>query len=44
MMTESLTQLGTKVETPDSPDHAVLETVPFTRGDGPPAIVRFTCP
>ncbi|OQM76947.1 preQ(1) synthase [Manganibacter manganicus] len=42
--TSELTQLGAKVETPDSPDRAVLETVPYTHGDGPPAIVRFTCP
>ena len=42
--TDKLTQLGTRVETPESPDRAVLETVPFTRGDGPPAVVRFTCP
>lgn len=42
--TDKLTQLGTRVETPESPERAVLETVPFTRGDGPPAIVRFTCP
>ena len=43
-VTKNLTQLGAHVETPQSPDQAVLETVPFTRGDGPPAIVRFTCP
>ena len=42
--TERLTQLGAKTETPASPEAAVLETVPYTRGDGPPAIVRFTCP
>ena len=42
--TERLTQLGAKTETPASPAAAVLETVPYTRGDGPPAIVRFTCP
>jgi len=42
--TKTLTQLGAHVETPQSPEQAVLETVPFTRGDGPPAIVRFTCP
>ena len=42
--TKTLTQLGAHVETPQSPETAVLETVPFQRGDGPPAIVRFTCP
>ena len=42
--TKNLTQLGAHVETPQSPEAAVLETVPFARGDGPPAIVRFTCP
>ena len=42
--TDSLTQLGARVETPASPEAAVLETVPYSRGDGPPAIVRFTCP
>jgi len=42
--TKTLTQLGGHVETPQSPEQAVLETVPYTRGDGPPAIVRFTCP
>ena len=43
-ITDSLTQLGAKVETPTSPDNAILETVPFSRVEGPPAIVRFTCP
>jgi 7-cyano-7-deazaguanine reductase len=43
-ITDSLTQLGAKVETPASPESAILETVPFARADGPPAIVRFTCP
>jgi 7-cyano-7-deazaguanine reductase len=43
-ITEKLTQLGARVETPESPDQAVLETVPFSQGDSPPAIVRFTCP
>jgi 7-cyano-7-deazaguanine reductase len=43
-ITDSLTQLGAKVETPASPESAVLETVPFACADGPPAIVRFTCP
>jgi 7-cyano-7-deazaguanine reductase len=42
--TASLTQLGAQVEAPDSPEKAVLEIVPFSRGDGPPPIVRFTCP
>ncbi|TKB95506.1 MAG: NADPH-dependent 7-cyano-7-deazaguanine reductase QueF [Mesorhizobium sp.] len=42
--TKNLTQLGTNVEAPRSPEAAVLETVPFSRGDGTPAIVRFTCP
>ena len=42
--TDTLTQLGARVETPSSPETAVLETVPFTRNAGPPAIVRFTCP
>ena len=41
---KNLTQLGKHVETPQSPEQAVLETVPFQRGDGAPAIVRFTCP
>jgi 7-cyano-7-deazaguanine reductase len=43
-VTTDLTQLGARAQTPYSPDHAVLETVPFSRGDGAPAIVRFTCP
>jgi 7-cyano-7-deazaguanine reductase len=42
--TKNLTQLGAQVETPKSPEEAVLEAVPYTSGDGPPAIVRFTCP
>jgi 7-cyano-7-deazaguanine reductase len=41
---KGLTQLGAKTDVPASPEEAVLETVPYTRGDGPPAIVRFTCP
>ncbi|GGA78160.1 NADPH-dependent 7-cyano-7-deazaguanine reductase [Brucella endophytica] len=41
---KGLTQLGAKAEIAGSPEEAVLETVPFTRGDGAPAIVRFTCP
>ncbi|PRD42809.1 NADPH-dependent 7-cyano-7-deazaguanine reductase QueF [Phyllobacterium phragmitis] len=39
-----LTQLGAESRIAASPDEAVLETVPYTRRDGPPAIVRFTCP
>ena len=42
--TASLTQLGHSVETPDRPESAVIETVPFAGGGGPSAIVRFTCP
>jgi 7-cyano-7-deazaguanine reductase len=42
--TDKLTQLGASVGTPNAPESAVLETVPFERGDGPPPIVRFTCP
>jgi len=42
--TQNLTQLGSRTEIPVSPETAVLETVSFSRGDGPPAIVRFTCP
>ncbi|CAM5402174.1 NADPH-dependent 7-cyano-7-deazaguanine reductase [Aquamicrobium terrae] len=42
--TDQLTQLGAHAEIPQSSDRAVLETVPFSRGDGPPAIVRFTAP
>ncbi|TIP96823.1 MAG: NADPH-dependent 7-cyano-7-deazaguanine reductase QueF, partial [Mesorhizobium sp.] len=34
--TKNLTQLGTNVQAPQSPEAAVLETVPFSRGDGPP--------
>jgi len=41
---ESLTQLGRPSAAPASPEAAVLETVPFTRGDGAPAIVRFVAP
>jgi 7-cyano-7-deazaguanine reductase len=41
---QGLTQLGAKSDIAFSPEEAVLETVPFTRRDGPPAIVRFTCP
>jgi 7-cyano-7-deazaguanine reductase len=42
--TVRLTQLGSPAPPPASPDEAVLETVPFERLDGPPTIVRFTCP
>ncbi len=42
--TKSLTMLGGHAEQPTSPDEAILETVPFAKGDGPPAIVRLTCP
>lgn len=37
-----LAQLGNKVEQPPSPDHAVLETIPW-RSSSVPAL-RFTCP
>jgi 7-cyano-7-deazaguanine reductase len=43
-ITDNLTQLGAHVTTPVSPETAVLETVPYERRSGPPAIVRFTCP
>jgi 7-cyano-7-deazaguanine reductase len=39
-----LTQLGRDSRPAASPEEAILETVPYVRGDGPPAIVRFTCP
>jgi 7-cyano-7-deazaguanine reductase len=42
--TTNLTQLGHPVQTPEGPEKAVLEVVPFARFDGPPTIVRFTCP
>ena len=42
--TDHLTQLGRNARAPASPEEAVLETVPFARGEGTPAIVRFTCP
>jgi 7-cyano-7-deazaguanine reductase len=42
--TDELTQLGRKTDAPTSPEEAVLETVPFSRGEGPPTIVRYTCP
>lgn len=44
MPNDTLSQLGRSARPAASPDEAVLETVPYTRGDGPPAIVRFTCP
>ena len=44
IQTDRLTQLGVRVETPASPEAAVLETVPYARGNGPAPIVRFTCP
>jgi 7-cyano-7-deazaguanine reductase len=40
---ENLSQLGTQTETPDSPEAAVLETVPNPHPDMP-YLVRFTCP
>lgn len=42
--TKNLSQLGAHVRQPASPEEAVLETVPFSRGGGTPAIVRFTAP
>ena len=42
--THTLSQLGHAVEQPATPEKAVLETVPFASGEGPPAIVRFTAP
>lgn len=42
--TRNFTQVGAHVETPGSPDKAVLENAPLRRGDGPPANVRCTCP
>src|SRR3546814_10513362 len=43
VMEASLTQLGRRVALPESPDAAVLETVP--NGDrGTLYLVRFTCP
>ena len=41
---DDLSQLGRDARPAASPEEAVLETVPYTRGDGAPAIVRFTCP
>ncbi len=40
---ETLSQLGSKTEIPDSPETAVLETVPNPHPDSP-YLVRFTCP
>ena len=40
---DSLTQLGAKVETPASPEAAVLEKVPNSQGDTD-YVARFTCP
>ncbi|RIX99274.1 NADPH-dependent 7-cyano-7-deazaguanine reductase QueF [Aureimonas flava] len=44
MSTTTLTQLGAEARPAASPEEAVLETVPYTRGEGPPAIVRFVAP
>ena len=41
--TETLTQLGAKVELPGSPEDAVIETVPNPRPETQ-YLVRFTCP
>ena len=43
-LADHLSQLGRDSRPAASPVQAVLETVPYARGDGPPAIVRFTCP
>ncbi|MBC8130433.1 MAG: NADPH-dependent 7-cyano-7-deazaguanine reductase QueF [Rhizobiaceae bacterium] len=43
-LAQDLTQLGRESHPAASPDEAVLETVPFARGEGPPTIVRFACP
>jgi 7-cyano-7-deazaguanine reductase len=40
---ENLSLLGGKAKQPQSPDEAVLETVPNRRQDSP-YLVRFTCP
>ena len=40
---ETLSQLGSKTDAPDSPEAAVLETVPNPHPDTP-YLVRFTCP
>jgi 7-cyano-7-deazaguanine reductase len=42
--TTTLTLLGSHAAQPARPEDAVLETVHYRRGDGPPALVRFTCP
>ncbi|RFC64066.1 NADPH-dependent 7-cyano-7-deazaguanine reductase QueF [Fulvimarina endophytica] len=42
--TGDLSQLGRQAETPASPEEAVLETVPYAGSEGPPTLVRFTCP
>ncbi|MCB8837301.1 preQ(1) synthase [Aurantimonas sp. VKM B-3413] len=44
MSPEGLSQLGHDSRPAASPDEAELETVPYTRAEGPPVIVRFTCP
>ena len=41
---DDLSQLGRAARPAATPDEAVLETVPYARGAGTPAIVRFTCP
>ncbi|EAU42029.1 hypothetical protein FP2506_16389 [Fulvimarina pelagi HTCC2506] len=42
--TRYLSQLGRHTDTPQSPEEATLETVPFETGDEMPPVVRFTCP
>ncbi|KQT85728.1 preQ(1) synthase [Aurantimonas sp. Leaf443] len=44
MTDPTLTQLGRDSRPAASPEEAPLETVPFAPGEGPAAIVRFTCP
>ena len=44
MSDPTLSQLGQDARPAASPDEARLETVPYARRDGPPAIVRFTAP
>lgn len=39
-----LTQLGSKVDLPQSPDDAVLERIPVTLKELRGAVVRFSCP
>jgi 7-cyano-7-deazaguanine reductase len=41
---DHLHQLGRDVRQPASPAEAALDTVPFERPPGAPAIVRFVCP